>query len=247
MPEPAAGGETAHPSSDKHQQKAGQVARMFDRIAGTYDLLNDCISLGLHRGWKKQACTLLQLTPGSRVLDVCTGTGDLAGRLSRIVGPGGQVDGLDFSEEMLAVARTRFADLSNTCFTQGDATALPYEDNAFDGAIISFGLRNVVDIPRTLSEMARVVRPGGWVVNLDTCPEPKLPGYWLYFKYVMPMAGRLLSMDPGAYSYLSESTQHFLTPAELKQAFETAGLANVRVKTLAFDSVSIQAGQKPMD
>jgi demethylmenaquinone methyltransferase / 2-methoxy-6-polyprenyl-1,4-benzoquinol methylase len=225
--------------------KASYVQRMFNRIAPTYDLLNDCISMGMHRRWKQQACRLLQLKPGSSVLDVCTGTGDLVGLLARQVGSQGKVVGLDFSDEMLSIACKRFAQISQANFQPGDAMALPFTENQFEGAIISFGLRNVIDVQKTLSEMVRVVKPGGWIVNLDTCPTPKLPGYWFYFSQVMPRIGKFLSMDPTAYQYLSHSTQSFLTPTALQQCFQALGLEHVKSQTLAFGAVSLQAGQKP--
>lgn len=220
------------------------VQEMFNRIAPTYDFLNDCISMGMHRMWKNRACDALRLKPGDRVLDICTGTGDLANLLLKYVGPSGQVTGLDFSEEMLAVARQRFSKPANLDFVQGDALNLPFEDNRFDGAIVSFGLRNVADIGLAIEEMARVVKPGGWVVNLDTAPNPSLPGYWFYFSTVMPIIGRLFSMDAKAYKYLSESTRNFLTPDQLKALFAEKGLQPVLMTPLAFGSVSIQAGQK---
>lgn len=226
------------------------IQQMFNRIAKTYDVLNDCISFGMHRLWKRRACQQLQLKPGDHVLDVCTGTGDLIGYLLPLVGKTGAVTGLDFSEEMLNVARERFPEntSNNIHLQQGDALALPFEDNTFDGAMISFGLRNVTDIPGAIREMTRVVKPSGWVVNLDTCPQPKLPGYWLYFKHIMPRIGKLICQDKGAesaYSYLSASTQNFLSPDELKTVFESAGLHPVSSQTLMFQSVSLQAGQKP--
>lgn len=226
--------------------KAQQVQAMFDRIARTYDLLNDCISFGMHRQWKRQAIQQLHLPKGGQVLDVCTGTGDLVGYLSDVVGTDGTITGLDFSAEMLVHAKKRFPQTSfpNVRFEQGDAMTLPYADNAFDGAIVSFGLRNIVDIPKAISEMARVVKPGGWVVNIDTCPNPTLPGYWLYFKTVMPIIGKLFSMDPTAYKYLSESTEKFLSPEQLAEVFKNAGLAQVNYQNLMFSSVSTQWGQK---
>jgi demethylmenaquinone methyltransferase/2-methoxy-6-polyprenyl-1,4-benzoquinol methylase len=226
--------------------KAAQVQDMFNRIAGTYDSLNTCISMGFHKQWKKLACQKLQLPAGGRALDVCTGTGDLIDYLLPLVGPNGQVEGLDFSEKMLAVARERFAGQANVKLVQGDALALPYPDNHFDGAIISFGLRNVTSIPQALAEMNRVIRPGGWMVNLDTCPTPKLPGMNFYFSKIMPIIGGMLAKDPQAYQYLSESTRHFLTPAQLKAAFEQAGCVQVTSQTLMLGSVSLQFGQKPL-
>ncbi|MGE0199364.1 MAG: bifunctional demethylmenaquinone methyltransferase/2-methoxy-6-polyprenyl-1,4-benzoquinol methylase UbiE [Candidatus Melainabacteria bacterium] len=232
-------------AEDQNTRKDVQVQAMFDRIARRYDLLNDVISMGMHRGWKQEACGLLKLKPGSHVLDVCTGTGDLCRWLLSAVGEAGQVTGLDFSADMLAVARHRFGGRGNVRFDQGDAMQLPYEDHCFDGAIISFGLRNVLDVPRAIAEMTRVVKPGGWVVNLDTCPEPGMPGYWLYFSLVMPTLGRWISGDPSAYAYLSRSTRAFLPPAELERVFEEAGLSEVQTQLRSMRSVAMQAGRKP--
>lgn len=228
-------------------QNPQAIESMFDRIAGTYDMLNDCISFGMHRGWKKKACERLQLNPGNHVLDVCTGTGDLIQYLLKIVGPSGRVTGLDFSMEMLYRAEERYREHpgeKQITLQQGDALALPYADNTFDGAVISFGLRNVVDIPKAIAEMTRVIKPGGWVVNLDTCPVPKLPGFKLYFNNIMPLIGRAFSLDPEAYAYLSKSTEGFLRPDQLKTVFESVSLQHVRVEQLAFGAASLQAGQK---
>jgi demethylmenaquinone methyltransferase/2-methoxy-6-polyprenyl-1,4-benzoquinol methylase len=224
--------------------KAHQVQQMFDRIAGSYDVLNNFISLGFHKQWKRLACKKLQLTPGAKALDVCTGTGDLLAYLLPMVGEQGQVCGLDFSENMLSFARKRYENTPNVSLTQGDALNLPYLDNTFDGAIISFGLRNVTNIPLALQELHRVIKPGGWMVNLDTAPNPLLPGMRFYFARIMPVIGGALAKDPQAYQYLSSSTQHFLTPDELRAAFEEAGCLNVSSQTLMLGSVSLQAGQK---
>jgi demethylmenaquinone methyltransferase/2-methoxy-6-polyprenyl-1,4-benzoquinol methylase len=231
------------PNQSEHT-KAAQVQDMFDRIAGTYDTLNNWISMGFHKQWKHKACQKLQLPFGGKALDVCTGTGDLVAYLLPLLGPQGEVAGLDFSANMLACARQRYVDQPNVTFTQGDALALPYADNTFDGAIISFGLRNVTDIPKALAEMHRVIKPGGWMVNLDTCPTPKLPGMNFYFSKIMPLIGGALAKDTQAYQYLSKSTQHFLTPQQLKQAFENTGCINVTSETLMLGSVSLQTGQK---
>jgi len=229
----------------KGQHRSAAVQSMFDRIAKTYDMLNDCISFGMHRSWKQQAVKALTLRPGHHVLDVCTGTGDLVTPLNTAVGQTGQVTGLDFSEQMLAVARQRFRHNARIAFVQGDALHLPFEDNTFDGAVVSFGLRNVEHIDQAVAEMARVVKPGCRVVNLDTCPKPKLPGFWLYFSLVMPLMGRLLSTDPVAYRYLFESTKAFVSPSEMASLFQQAGLTDVQNNTLAFGSVMLQSGLKP--
>lgn len=239
LPEPVQGDQV----SDA-QSKAVQVRKMFDRIAATYDPLNNFISLGFHKGWKRQACGLLNLKPGARVLDVCTGTGDLIADLLPLVGSQGSVHGLDFSANMLAFAHQRYAAQQNVTLIEGDALALPFPEHYFDAAIISFGLRNVTDIPQALSEMHRVIKPGGWMVNLDTCPNPILPGMKFYFSKIMPIIGGALAKDAQAYRYLSESTRHFLTPPQLKLAFESTGCSKVISKTLMLGSVSLQAGRK---
>lgn len=217
---------------------------MFNRIARTYDLLNDCMTGGMHRRWKRQACQALGLKPGDSVLDVCTGTGDLAAMLSDIVGRQGHVTGIDFSSEMLQVARQRFLDRSNVTWVQGDALALPFDDNRFDGAIISFGLRNVASVPQALAEMVRVVKPGGWVVNLDTASDCKNPLFWWYFSTVMPLFGRLFARDQQAYQYLCHSTQTFETPRQVEQLMQECSLSSTKIVYLGFGSVSLQAGQK---
>jgi demethylmenaquinone methyltransferase / 2-methoxy-6-polyprenyl-1,4-benzoquinol methylase len=218
---------------------------MFNRIAGTYDLLNDCMTGGMHRWWKQQACRSLKLQPGDTVLDVCTGTGDLAFILSKIVGPQGQVVALDFSEEMLAIAHKRFSKAANITWVQGDALNLPFETDRFQGAIISFGLRNVSSVPQTLSEMARVIRPGGRVVNLDTASDCQNPLFWLYFSKVMPALGRILSQDQDAYRYLCQSARTFETPAGIAAHLQELGLLETHIQRFALGSVSLQSGIKP--
>jgi demethylmenaquinone methyltransferase / 2-methoxy-6-polyprenyl-1,4-benzoquinol methylase len=233
---------------DPHQgntSKASQVQEMFDRIAGTYDILNDWISMGFHKQWKSLACQKLQLKPNHHALDICTGTGDLIAYLLPLVGPQGTVTGLDFSENMLHQARQRYQNQPQVSLMQGDALALPYPDNQFDAAIISFGLRNVTNIPQALAEMYRVIKPNGWMVNLDTSPKPLLPGMSFYFSKIMPLIGGMLAKDTQAYQYLSESTRHFLSPAQLQTAFENTGCIQVTSQTLMLGSVSLQAGRKP--
>src|SRR6478672_11893946 len=137
-----------------------QVRAMFDRIAGVYDLMNSAMTAGLHHQWRRRAADLARVGPGSRVLDVATGTGDLAVELAGRVGPGGEVVGSDFSEGMLALARRKAPALR---FEWGDALDLPYPDGAFAAATVGFGARNFGDLDRWLAEMARVVRPGGRV------------------------------------------------------------------------------------
>lgn len=221
------------------------ISGMFNRIARTYDFLNDCMSGGMHRLWKQQACKALCLEPGSTVLDVCTGTGDLAAILAQMVGPAGQVYAVDFSQAMLEVARKRFAHIPNITWVYGDALALPFEDNRFDGAIISFGLRNVASVEKALGEMVRVIKPQRWVVNLDTASDCKNPLFWFYFSVIMPFLGQLFSSDPTAYRYLCQSTRMFETPSEITAHLIQHGLVNTQIRYFGFGGVSYQAGLKP--
>src|SRR4051812_9992454 len=147
----------------------GQVRAMFDRIAGIYDLLNSVMTVGLHHRWRARAADLAAIGPGSRVLDVATGTGDLAIELAS---RGAEVVGSDFSDEMLAVARRKAPSLR---FEHGNALGLPYGDGEFDAATVGFGARNFADLERGLAEMARVVRPGGRVVVLEITTPTKPP------------------------------------------------------------------------
>src|SRR4051794_659098 len=141
-----------------------QVQAMFDRIAGVYDLMNSVMTAGLHHRWRARAADMAGLRPGDRALDVATGTGDLAVELAHRVGSTGEVIGSDFSEKMLELARAKAPGLT---FEQGNALALPYDDDEFDAATVGFGARNFSDLPKGISEMARVVRPGGRVVILE--------------------------------------------------------------------------------
>ncbi len=203
----------------------GQVRAMFDRIAGFYDLMNSVMTAGLHHRWRQRAADLARVGPGDRALDVATGTGDLAIELA---GRGAEVVGSDFSEGMLDVARRKSPGLR---WEHGNALALPYEDGAFDAATVGFGARNFSDLPRGLSEMARVVRPGGRVVVLEiTTPQrPPLSTFFsLWFDRVVPLLGKLAA-EPEAYTYLPSSVKRFPGPEALGRLLsETAGLVDVR-------------------
>jgi demethylmenaquinone methyltransferase/2-methoxy-6-polyprenyl-1,4-benzoquinol methylase len=221
--------------------EAGQVRAMFDRIAGVYDLMNTAMTAGLHHRWRSRAADLAGVGPGSRVLDVATGTGDLAIELERRVGPGGEVVGSDFSEAMLARARVKAPQLR---FEWGDALELPYGSASFDAATVGFGARNFSDLDRGLAEMARVVRPGGRVVVLEitTPTRPPLSTFFrLWFDRLVPALGRLAG-DSDAYSYLPSSVRRFPAPAELAAALERAGLREVSYLITAGGIIAIHAG-----
>ena len=199
---------------------------MFDRIAGVYDLMNGVMTAGLHHRWRSRAADLARVGPGDRVLDVATGTGDLAVELSRRVLPGGEVVGMDFSEQMLELARRKAPNLR---FEAGDAQALRYEADTFAAATVGFGARNFGDLERGLSEMARGVRPGGRgvVLEITTPSRPPLSTFFsLWFDKVVPGIGRIAG-DPDAYSSLPASVKRFPDAQGLGAILHRIGLADV--------------------
>src|SRR5579884_3306113 len=218
-----------------------QVRAMFDRIAGLYDRMNSIMTVGLHHQWRRRAADLAELKPGDRALDVATGTGDLALELSARVAPGGDVVGVDFSEKMLELARAKAG--SGVRFESGNALALDYPDAAFDAATVGFGARNFSDLQRGLSEMARVVRPGGRVVVLEiTTPRrPPLSTFFeLWFDRAVPALGRLV--DSQAYSYLPSSVRRFPGPEELAGVMWRCGLRDIRYVLTAGGIIALHVG-----
>jgi len=200
---------------------------MFDRIAGVYDLMNGVMTAGLHHRWRSRAADLARVGPGDRVLDVATGTGDLAVELASRVAPGGSVVGMDFSEAMLERARAKAPSLT---FEAGDAQALTYESDSFAAATVGFGARNFGDLQLGLAEMARVVRPGGRVVVLEitTPTKPPLSTFFsLWFDRVVPAIGKVAG-DPDAYTYLPASVKRFPDAPGLGRIMaEEVGLVDV--------------------
>ena len=220
-----------------------QVRAMFDRIASFYDVMNSVMTEGLHHRWRRRAADLAAIGPGSRALDVATGTGDLAVELGRRVGPEGEVVGSDFSEEMLTLARRKAPGLR---FEWGNALDLPYEDARFDAATVGFGARNFSDLDRGLAEMARVVRPGGRVVVLEiTTPQrPPLSTFFqVWFDRIVPLMGRLTG-ESVAYSYLPSSVRRFPAPEGLAAAMARAGLRDIRWILTAGGIIAIHVGTK---
>jgi demethylmenaquinone methyltransferase / 2-methoxy-6-polyprenyl-1,4-benzoquinol methylase len=211
---------------------------MFDRIAGPYDLMNSVMTAGLHHRWRQRAADLARVGPGSRALDVASGTGDLAIELAR---RGADVTGSDFSEGMLDVARRKAPGLR---WEHGNALALPYPDDGFDAATVGFGARNFSDLERGLREMARVVRPGGRVVVLEiTTPQrPPLSTFFsLWFDRVVPVLGRL-GGETEAYTYLPSSVKRFPGPRDLGALMTGAGLSDVRWILTAGGIIALHSG-----
>lgn len=222
----------------------GQVRAMFDRIAGVYDRMNAVMTAGLDRRWRARAADLAAVGPGDRVLDVATGTGDLALELAERVAPGGEVVGSDFAEAMLERARDKAGARADVSFQWGDALALDHPDDAFAAATVGFGARNFADLHRGLGEMARVVRPGGRVVVLEITTPRTPPLSWFYglwFDRVVPGLGRLAG-DEDAYSYLPSSVRRFPGPEGLAAAMDEAGLVDIRWVLTAGGIIAIHRG-----
>jgi len=211
---------------------------MFDRIAGFYDVMNSVMTAGLHHRWRERAADLARIGPGTKALDVATGTGDLAIALAR---RGAEVIGSDFSEGMLERARVKSPAVR---WEQANAMSLPYDDDTFDAATVGFGARNFSDLDRGLAEMARVVRPGGRVVVLEiTTPhKPPLSTFFsLWFDRIVPLLGRITGEDQ-AYSYLPSSVKRFPGPRDLGAILVGSGLTDVRWILTAGGIIALHSG-----
>jgi demethylmenaquinone methyltransferase / 2-methoxy-6-polyprenyl-1,4-benzoquinol methylase len=222
-----------------------QVRSMFDRIASRYDLMNSVMSAGLHHRWRSRAADLTGLCAGQSGLDVCCGTGDLALELKRRVGDRGSVVGLDFSEPMLGLARAKAAERGvGVDYRIGNALELPFADASFDAATVGFGVRNLVDLGRGISELVRVVRPGGRVVILEITTPTRPPLSWFYalwFDRIVPLLG-VVAGDRDAYSYLPQSVRRFPPALELAELMHDCRLTDVRFLLLAGGIVAVHAG-----
>jgi demethylmenaquinone methyltransferase/2-methoxy-6-polyprenyl-1,4-benzoquinol methylase len=216
----------------------GQVRAMFDRIAGVYDVMNSVMTAGLHHQWRARAVKLASVGPGSRALDVATGTGDLAIALAAA---GAEVVGSDFSEGMLGRARVKDPSLT---WEWGDVRELPYPDASFDACTVGFGARNYGDLDAGLREMVRVVRPGGKVVVLEitTPTRPPLSTFFsLWFDRLVPLLGRF----DDAYTYLPASVRRFPDAQALAGRMADAGLTDVRWLLTGGGIIAIHHGVKP--
>jgi demethylmenaquinone methyltransferase / 2-methoxy-6-polyprenyl-1,4-benzoquinol methylase len=225
------------------------IAGMFDAIAPRYDLLNHTLSAGLDKRWRNRAIDALELPRGSRILDLCTGTCDLAIAAVRRV-PDASVVGVDFAGEMLrrGLSKVRELGMANDIrLIRGDATSIPLGNAACDAATIAFGIRNVAEPERALAELSRVLGPRGRLAILEF-GQPRIPGirtcYSWYFRYLLPAVGRLVSRHSSAYSYLPASVGAFPPPVEFVEVIARHGFTNVRAIPLSFGIVYLYIAEK---
>jgi demethylmenaquinone methyltransferase/2-methoxy-6-polyprenyl-1,4-benzoquinol methylase len=230
--------------------KAGLVDQVFDSVASRYDVMNDAMSLGIHRLWKRFTIDQAGVRRGQRVLDVAGGTGDLSAAFAKLVGPDGLVTMADINASMLEVGRARLADrgiAGNVEFVQADAEALPFPHNHYDVITIAFGLRNVTHQDRALASMFRVLKPGGKLLVLEFS-KPVLPGlgavYDAYSFNILPKLGKLIANDEASYRYLVESIRKHPDQETLKGMMETAGFERVHYFNLTGGIVALHKGYK---
>ncbi|QPC81879.1 ubiquinone/menaquinone biosynthesis methyltransferase [Phototrophicus methaneseepsis] len=230
------------------KERSEYVQNMFDKIARRYNLMNRLMTFGQDMKWRRFVIKQAQLPPHGSLLDLATGTGDIAFEALRTT-PTATVIGADFSLGMMRVGQ-HLSYGGEVGWTGADALNLPYSDNSFDAVVSGYLVRNVIDIPRTLSEQKRVLKPGGRIVILDTSPPPDnilKPFILMHLKYGIPILGRLVGGKDAvdAYTYLPESTQAFKTPAELAELMRQAGYQNVAYRTFMFNTMAVHWGEKP--
>lgn len=236
------------PYKDSELNKKKQVEKMFDTISTNYDGLNRVISFGIDVKWRKKVVQIVEKTNPDAVLDIATGTGDLA--INLVKTGASRIVGLDISEGMLAVGRKKIAQkgLSDKIeMVQADSEALPFEDNTFDAITVAFGVRNFETLEKGLKEIARVLRPGGVFVVLETSVPTKFPfkqGYHFYTKNLLPLIGKLFSKDKVAYSYLSESAAAFPYGERFNNILEKTGFTNIEHKPQTFGVATIYTASK---
>lgn len=232
------------------EEKAGKVAEVFHSVADNYDLMNDLMSLGIHRLWKQVAIEMSGVRSGHSVLDIAGGTGDLAAKFSRLVGPEGSVVLADINQSMLQRGRDKLIDRginSNVRFTQADAQFLPFPDNTFNLITIAFGLRNVTDKAMALRSMQRVLAPGGKLLVLEFSKPNNALFSKLYDSYsfnVLPKLGKLFANDADSYQYLAESIRMHPDQQTLLSMMDEAGFANTDFQNLTGGIVAVHRGIK---
>jgi len=236
------------PYKDSNLGKKEQVAQMFDTISGNYDGLNRVISFGIDVKWRKKVLKMVAAKNPSTILDIATGTGDLAILMSETKAT--EITGLDISAGMLEVGRKKIAErkLDNRIkMVLGDSENMPFEDNHFDAITVAFGVRNFETLEKGLAEILRVLKPGGIFIILETSVPTKFPykqGYGFYTKYILPLIGRMFSKDKSAYAYLSESASVFPHGEALNNILRKVGFIEVRNLPQTFGVATIYSASK---
>src|SRR5690606_3336236 len=227
------------------------VHRVFESIAKDYDRMNTILSFGRHKGWRRFTMERMEVRPGDTAIDVCCGTCDRTIALAELSGTG-EIVGLDFSDKMLQVGREKVDKRGlgdNIRLVRGNAMELPFPDNTFDHATIGFALRNVPDIRQVLSEMRRVVKPGGQVVSLELSKPTWTPFrtvYYFYFEKVLPLLGKIIADKYEQYQWLPESLSNFPDYNELADVFRECGLTNIQVYPLTGGIAALHIGIKEL-
>jgi len=231
------------------ENKGTQVERMFDSIAENYDTLNHTLSMGIDRGWRKKSLLTLKNFNPQLILDIATGTGDLALEAHRILKPT-HITGIDISEGMMDIARRKVdkAGLSEVItFEKQDCMDLDIPDNSYDAAMVAFGVRNFENLDKGLKEILRVLKPGGRLMILELSTPVHFPmkqAYWIYSRIFIPTVGRFISKDNAAYSYLPKSIEVFIQGKEMTDVLKKNGFRNVKNKTYTLGICSMYLGEK---
>ncbi|MDD9148656.1 demethylmenaquinone methyltransferase [Sporolactobacillus sp. CQH2019] len=234
------------------EEKHEKVHQVFQSIYKKYDAMNSLISFNRHKAWRRKANEMVDAREGEQILDVCCGTGDWTLSLAGAAGPSGKVVGLDFSENMLKVARAKLemTPLKNVVLVNDDAMNIPFGEATFDRVTIGFGLRNVPDYLTVLKEMFRVLKPGGRIVCLETS-QPEIPVYkqlyFFYFRFIMPLLGKLFAGSYREYAWLNESTRKFPNRKKLVRLFQAAGFEKVAVHSFMGGIAAIHQADKPLE
>jgi len=236
------------PYHEEKSSKKEQVAKMFDSISGHYDFLNHFLSLGIDKGWRKKAIDLLSPLQPKNILDVATGTGDFA--LQALALNPQKITGIDISEGMLSVGRRKILEkglAGKVVLEYGDSENLPFSDDTFDAVTVAFGVRNFENLDGGLTEIHRVLRPGGMAVILEFSKPKTFPFqhvYSFYFNFILPKIGRVVSKDKAAYTYLPKSVQAFPDGADFLHILQQVGFKQTKCKSLTFGVSSIYTGTK---